>query len=179
MKVYFEVRGSGCGEVDIMAYVSPKPYQDGYCGYEYDLFGKRNEFTWADPDGSRVYDHKELPADMWYSIRHGENNFTVDESKEETWQLSDLRYNKVDRKKVRQTMKGLKMIDGCKNLSDVYDVWKQYIKDAYLPFDFVKKAFDIIKQDELPMVNGELGLYGMMNTALFLDIMNADERKRT
>ena len=82
MKVYFEVRGGGCGETDIMAYVSPKPHGDGYCGYEYDLFGKRSEFTWADPDGSRVYDHKELPADMWYSIRHGANNFTVDESKE-------------------------------------------------------------------------------------------------
>lgn len=179
MKVYFEVRGGGCGETDIMAYVSPKPYDGGYCGYEYDLFGKRSEFTWADPDGSRVYDHKELPADMWYSIRHGANNFTVDESKEETWQLSDLRYNKVDRKKVRQAVKSMKEIDGCKNLSDVYDVWVKYVKDGYLTFGFVQKAFDIIKQEELPMVNGELGLYGMMNTALFIDLMNAEKERRS
>lgn len=178
MKVYFEVRGGGPGETWLMAYVSPKPHSGGYCGFEFDLFGNRQEFTWAHPNESRVYDHKELPADMWYSIRHGKNNFAVDNSKEETWQLSDLRYDKVDRKKVQQAVKSMKEIDECKSLSDVYDVWKQYIKDAYLPFDFVKKAFDIIKQDELPMVNGELGLYGMMNTTLFLDIMNAEERKR-
>lgn len=178
MKVYFEVRGGGGGETDITAYVSPKRYSDGYCGYEYDLFGKRHEFTWVDPDDARVYDHSELPADMWYSIRHGQNEFTVDESKEETWQLSDLRYDKVDRKKVRQTMKGLKLIDECKNTGDVYDVWKKYMKDSYLPFEFVQKAFGIMQQCEIPMMNGELGFYGMQNTFLFLELMEKEGQKR-
>lgn len=178
MKVYFEIRGCGGGETDITAYVSPKRHSDGYCGYEYDLFGKRYEFTWVDPDDARVYDHSELPADMWYSIRHGANNFTIDESKEETWQLSDLRYDKVDRKKVRQTMKGLKMIGGCKNLSDVYDVWKKYIKDGYLPFEFVQKAFSIMQHGEIPMTNGEIGIYGIQNTFLFLEMMENEGQKR-
>jgi hypothetical protein len=178
MKVYFEVRGGGCGETYIMAYVSPKPHCWGYCGFEFDLFGNRQEFTWAHPNESRVYDHKELPADMWYSIRHGKNKFTVDKSKEETWQLSDLRYNKVDRKKVQWAVKSMKEIDGCKSLGNVYDVWVKYVKDGYLTFEFVQKAFDIIKQEELPMVNGELGLYGMMNIALFFDLMNAEEKRR-
>jgi hypothetical protein len=73
--------------------------------------------------------------------------------------LSDLRYDKVDRKKVKWAVKSMKEIDGCKSLSDVYDVWVKYVKDGYLTFGFVQKAFDIIKQEELPMVNGELGLY--------------------
>ena len=34
-------------------------------------------------------------------------------------------------------------------------------------------------QEEFPMVNGELGLYGMMNTALFIDLMNAEEERRS
>ena len=178
MKVYFEVRGGGGGETYITAYVSPKRYSYGYCGYEYDLFGKRHEFTWVDPDDARVYDHSELPADMWYSIRHGQNEFTVDESKEETWQLSDLRYDKIDRKKVRQTMKGLKLIDGCKSTGDVYDVWKKYMKDSYLPFEFVQKAFGIMQQCEIPMMNGELGFYGMQNTFLFLELMEKEGQKR-
>jgi hypothetical protein len=178
MKVYFEETGDNFGEIDIMAYVSPKPCDGGYCGYEYDLFGKRSKFEWADPEGSRVYDHKELPADMWYSIRHGENNFTVDKEKKCTWQLSDLRYDKVDREKVDNAVKSMKMIDECKNLGDVYDVYVKYVKDGYLVFDFVQKAFDIIKQEEIPMVNGELGFYGMMNTALFIDLMNNEEERR-
>jgi hypothetical protein len=178
MKVYFEARGGGYGETYIKAYVSPKPYSGGYCGYEYDLFGKRHEFTWAYPDESRVYDHKELPADMWYSIRHGNNRFTVEETKKEMWQLSELRYDKVDRKKVQRAVKSIKEIDGCKSLSDVYDVYVKYVKGGYLTFGFVQKAFDIIKQEELPMVNGELGLYGIMNTALFIDLMNAEEERR-
>ena len=179
MKVYFEVRGGGRGETYIMAYVSPKSHGwGGYHGFEFDLFGNRNKFAWAHPKESRVYDHKELPADMWYSIRHGKNTLRVDNSKEETWQLSDLRYDKVDRKKVQRAVKSMKEIDGCKSRSDVYDVWEKYLKDGYLTFGFVQKAFDIIKQEELPMVNGELGLYGIMNTALFYGLMNAEEKRR-
>lgn len=105
MKVYFEIMGGGGGETDIKAYVSPKRHYDGYSGYEYDLFGKRQEFTWVYPDEARVYDHIELPADMWYSIRHGQNDFTVDESKKETWQLADLRYDRLTPAIVRRERK--------------------------------------------------------------------------
>ena len=110
MKVYFEVTGGGGCETDITAYVSPKRHSEGYCGYEYDLFGKRHEFAWVDPDEARVYDHSELPADMWYSIRHGQNDFTVDESKEETWQLEDLRYDRLTPAIVRRGRKKWKQI---------------------------------------------------------------------
>ena len=115
---------------------------------------------------------------MWYSIRHGHNDFTVDESKEGTWQLADLRYDRVDRKKVRSMLKGLKLIDECKSTGDVYDVWNKYMRDSYLPFEFVQKAFSIMQQDEMPMKNGEIGLYGTLNTFLFLGLMEEEEQKR-
>jgi hypothetical protein len=178
MKVYFEVGGCGGGEIDITAYVSPKLQDGGYCAYEYDLYGKRHEFSWVEPDTARVYESSELPADMLYSIRHGVNEFRVDISKGDDWQLSDLRYDKVDKKKVQATLKGLRLIDGCKSLDDVYDVWVKYIKDNYMPFDFVQKGLAIIGQAEHPMMNGELGLYGMTNSLMFHEIMTNEYYKR-
>ena len=175
MKIYFEERGRGYfkgkQQVSIMAYVSPRPHSHGYEGFEYDMWGKRHAFSWAHPDEARVFDSSELPEDMLYSIKHGVNDFTVEESKSKDYKLTDLKYDKVDRKKIQSTMNGVKLIDGCKTLDDVYEVWEKYIKDAYMPFEFVQKGLAIIGQAERPMVNGELGLYGVENSLMFHQIM--------
>ena len=175
MKIYFEERARGdFGEgpqVEITAYVSPKAYEEGYEGYEYDMWGKRHSFCWAHPDEARVFDSSELPEEMLYAFKHGVNDFTVEESKAKDYKLTDLKYDKVDRKKIQSTLKGVKLIDGCKTLDDVYEVWEKYIKDAYMPFEFVQKGLAIIGQAERPMVNGELGLYGVENSLMFHQIM--------
>lgn len=182
MKIYFEETGWAALEegprVELTAYVSPKEHSDGYEGYEYDMCGKRHPFEWVNPDEARVFDSSELPEEMLYSFKHGVNEFTVEESKARDYKLTDLKYDKVDRKKIQSTMKGVKLIDGCKTLDDVYDVWVKYIKDAYMPFVFVQKGLAIIGHAEQPMVNGELGFYGMANSLRFYEIMTNEYYKR-
>ena len=78
------------GKIILKAYVEPKEHKGGHCAYIYDMDEKLHEFCWVHPDKARVYDSSELPEEMLYSFTHGINDFRVNISNGETWQLSDL-----------------------------------------------------------------------------------------
>lgn len=165
MKVYFEVTGySGIPKEgnyhDITAYV--KPTRDGYGSY-YSVDGKLKKFAWCDSKRAKCIDSSELPKDLWYSFRHGTNDFCQPAKKGE-YELenadiciADLKYEKVSPKQVAMYKKAKKAADDIKNIEELKAFYPQIKELKWVPGNFVRKVLSLANQMPAPAIKGELG----------------------
>ena len=155
MKVYFEERGRGMGKIHILAYVNPTG--DGHA-YTFNSNGKKCIFAWAHPKEARVYNHTELPKDLYYSIKHGSCDMHVPEEKRLRWEFDDLEYLKIDKEQVRATKIVHDKIKEVKTIDDFKKLYPHIKRCAYYIPECVYKLCELCGIGEVPMINGELGI---------------------
>jgi hypothetical protein len=155
MKVYFEERGYGMGKVSIKAYVNPT--KDGHA-YSFNSDGKKYIWAWASPSRARVYDHTQLPEDLWFSIKNGSDDMKIPENKRENWDFSDLSYHKIEKEQVKATKYVYRQIKNVKTLDEFKKLYPYIKKCAFYIPEVVYKLCELCGVGEVPMVNGELGL---------------------
>lgn len=153
-KVYFEIVGfegrcftkSTCDWHLINVYVNPT--DDGE-GYQYNIEGKLDKFAWCDYTKAKCVLSSDLPDEMWYSIKHGSNDFKYpakegeDDLEKEDIDINQLVYDKIEPKHVRlynEAKKATKEIHTIEHLN----AFLPKIRDAkYLPIEFVHKAIKL------------------------------------
>ena len=165
MKVYFEVTGCGGSPEDgnhhcITAYV--KPTRDGH-GYYYSVDGKLKKFAWCDSKRAKCVDSSELPKDLWYSFRHGTNDFCQPAKKGE-YELknadiciADLKYEKASPKQIAMYKKAKKAADDIKSIEELKAFYPQIKGLKWIPGNFVRKVLNLANQKPTPAIKGELG----------------------
>ena len=168
MKVYFEERGHGMGEIYLQAYVTPT--QDGHA-YSYDSNGKKYEWAWAHPSEARVFEHTQLPKDLWFSIKNGSCDMTIPASKKHDWNFSDLKYRKISREQVEASRYVHKHINEVQTIDDFKKLYPIIRNCAFYIPECVYKLCELFGVGKVPMVNGELGLAFYQQVCIYNQIL--------
>ena len=169
MKVYFEITGGSYQEgklktASIQAYVTPT--KDGH-GYFFDTQGKKHQFAWCDVKRSKVYDQRELPADLWYSIRHGVHRFDADVESKDDWTFDDLIYTKVKREQVEAGRKVCKLLPTIQTIDDFKKAYPTFKKYGYITYGIVDALFRVTGIPHCPAYNGEIGMAFMNDILMY------------
>ena len=160
MKVYFEVDGRGYGKLYLNAYVNPT--RDGH-GYRFDLLGKKHQFAWTHTKEARVFEHTELPEEMWFSISHGSDHFMLDAEKADNWTFSDLVYDKIEKESVDAYMEFNKVEKKIKTVDDFKKIYPTIKKCGFVSCDIIGCLFRVLNVPRTPAYNGEIGIAFMMD----------------
>ena len=165
MKVYFEVTGGGPGDDGyyhhIIAFV--KPTGDGH-GHYYAVDGTLIQFAWCNSIKAKCVDSSELPKDLWYSFRHGTQDFYQLAKKGEyhlenaNIDISNLKYEKVDPKQVKMFNKAKKAADTINSIEELKAFYPQIKGLRRIPANFVKRVLYLANQSPALVINGELGI---------------------
>lgn len=155
MKVYFEERGWGAEKIFLRAYVNPT--KNGYA-YSFDANGKKYSWCWAKPIKAVVYDHTQLPQDLWFSIKHGSCDMEIPKNKRESWDFSDLIYDKIDQEAAKAAKYVYRQIKMVQTMDDFKKLYPYIKKCAYYIPEVVDKLCELCGIGKVPMVNGELGI---------------------
>ena len=155
MKVYFEEDGYGGCEISLNVYVSPR--QNG-SAYHFGVDGTKELFYWADPGEAVVFDHKELPEELWYSISHGVHEVTIPEDKSENWTLEDIKYDVLNHEKIDAYIEASKKIKEVTTVEDFKKLYPIIKKSGFISNGFVDKLFSLCNVPRIPVWNGENGI---------------------
>lgn len=178
--IYFEETGGGGGCVFIDMYIV-LPNGEMAC---YDNHGELSEFTRSRYDW-RVFQADEIPKDLLFSFRHGgtRNLRAKHELGKYKWSFDDLEYDKMDEDKWNEEQRNIKtaieQVGNCKTIGEVYEIYDKYLRNAHLPYEVIRKAFEICKYEPSlsSWVRGEIGMFAFEQAFVFIDIMKAYEEK--
>ncbi len=160
MKVYFEQTGRGAKEISINIYVEPNTRGEAY---HFNSLGEKICFSWVQPEKARVIDSDELPKILWESIQHGTSYGDIPADKEDDWTFDDLKYNKVNMSEVRAFREVKERIKGVHTIEDFKALYPTIKKSKRVDMEIIKKLYSLAEVEEIPMVNGEQGLYFFQN----------------
>jgi len=155
MKVFFEP--TGFSGYDVILSIFVKPQKDG-SGYHYSPDGSLHQYWWAIPGQARVFDSKEIPADLWYSIRHGVQKVKVPDDKTDTWTWDDVIYDKIEKEWIRALKKVDREIDNVQTLEDFKKLYPTIKKSHVYSQKVMNKMFQFYGLHDIPVVNGEIGI---------------------
>ena len=180
MKVYFEVTGGGTRKNGYYHHITAfvKPTGDGH-GHYYGVDGKLIQFAWCNSIKAKCIDSSELPKDLWYSFKHGTEDF-YQLAKEGEYHLenadiciTDLDYEKVSPKQVTMYNKAKKAADDIKNVEELKAFYPQIKELKRVPANFVRKVLSLVNQSPAPVVNGELGIASLYTSLKYSAIIKA------
>ncbi len=185
IKVYFEVTGfSGrnfAGNNDpndwLLIDVYVNPTGDGHA-YKYNISGSLYQFAWCNHLKAKCVLSSELPEDMWYSIKHGADNFRLPTDgysslKNEDIDIEKLVYDKVDPKEVELYNIAKEAMPNIHTIEDFKAFYPQ-IKDArIIPREVVEKVIKLAKQAPPSVVNGEIGIANLYASFQYSAIIRA------